>query len=67
MSSVNKVILLGNAGRDAEVKYLPSGKAVATVSIARAITLWLFPIDNAGVLDKRRSFCLGHCQTHRRG
>lgn len=34
MSSVNKAILLGNAGRDAEVKYLPSGKAVATVSIA---------------------------------
>lgn len=34
MSSVNRVTLLGNAGRDAEVKYLPSGKAVATVSIA---------------------------------
>ena len=34
MSSVNKAIILGHAGRDAEVKYLPSGKAVATVSIA---------------------------------
>jgi single-strand DNA-binding protein len=34
MSSVNKVILIGNAGRDAEVRYLPSGAAVANVSIA---------------------------------
>jgi single-strand DNA-binding protein len=34
MASVNKVILMGNAGRDPEVRYLPSGKAVASVSIA---------------------------------
>ncbi len=34
MASVNKVILMGNAGRDAEVRYLPSGQAVANVSIA---------------------------------
>lgn len=34
MSSVNKVILIGNAGRDAEVRCLPSGAAVANVSIA---------------------------------
>lgn len=34
MSSVNKVILIGNAGRDAEVRYLQSGMAVANVSIA---------------------------------
>lgn len=34
MASVNKVILVGNAGRDAEVRYLPSGVAVANVSIA---------------------------------
>lgn len=34
MASVNKVIIMGNAGRDAEVRYLPSGKAVAQVSIA---------------------------------
>jgi single-strand DNA-binding protein len=34
MSSVNKVILIGNCGRDPEVRYLPSGQAVATVSIA---------------------------------
>ena len=34
MASVNKVILVGNCGRDPEVRYLPSGSAVATVSVA---------------------------------
>lgn len=32
--SVNKVILLGNVGRDPEVRYLDSGVAVATFSLA---------------------------------
>jgi single-strand DNA-binding protein len=31
---VNKVILLGNVGKDPEVKFLPSGAAVANFSIA---------------------------------
>lgn len=34
MSSVNKVILIGNCGRDAEVRHLPSGQPVANVSLA---------------------------------
>ena len=34
MSSVNRAIIVGNAGRDAEVRYLASGMAVANVSIA---------------------------------
>lgn len=34
MASVNKVILVGNLGRDPEVRYLPSGDAVANVAIA---------------------------------
>ena len=34
MASVNKVILIGNLGRDPEVRYLPSGDAVATLSVA---------------------------------
>lgn len=34
MASVNKVILVGNLGRDAELKYTPSGSAVATLSLA---------------------------------
>lgn len=32
--SVNKVILIGNAGRDPEVRYLDSGVAVATLTLA---------------------------------
>jgi len=31
---VNKVILVGHLGKDPEVKYLPSGSAVANVTIA---------------------------------
>ena len=34
MGSVNKVILLGNLGRDPELKYTPSGSAVANFTIA---------------------------------
>jgi single-strand DNA-binding protein len=34
MASVNKVILMGNCGRDPEIRYLPSGQAVANVSVA---------------------------------
>lgn len=32
--SVNKVILLGNLGKDPEVKFLPSGQAVANFGLA---------------------------------
>lgn len=32
--SVNKVILIGNLGRDPEVRYTPNGLAVANISIA---------------------------------
>jgi single-strand DNA-binding protein len=34
MASVNKVILVGNLGRDPETRYLPSGEAVTNISIA---------------------------------
>jgi single-strand DNA-binding protein len=34
MKSVNKVILIGNLGKDPELKYTPSGSAVAKFSIA---------------------------------
>ena len=34
MASVNKVIILGNCGRDPEVRYLANGMAVANTSIA---------------------------------
>ena len=38
MASVNKVILVGNLGNDPEVKYMPSGGAVANISIATTDT-----------------------------
>ncbi|HYR26114.1 MAG TPA: single-stranded DNA-binding protein [Aquabacterium sp.] len=34
MASINKVILIGNLGRDPEVRYTPSGSAVCNVSVA---------------------------------
>jgi single-strand DNA-binding protein len=34
MSGVNKVILIGNLGKDPEVRYLDNGVAVANMSIA---------------------------------
>jgi single-strand DNA-binding protein len=34
MASVNKVILIGNLGRDPEVRYLPNGDAVANLNLA---------------------------------
>jgi single stranded DNA-binding protein len=34
MASVNKVILVGNLGADPEIRYLPSGEAVANLRLA---------------------------------
>jgi single-strand DNA-binding protein len=34
MASVNKVIILGNLGRDPELRHTPSGKAVCTLRVA---------------------------------
>lgn len=34
MASVNKCIILGNLGRDPEMRYLPSGEAVANLAVA---------------------------------
>ena len=38
MAGVNKVILIGNLGADPEVRYMPSGDAVANVRIATSET-----------------------------
>ncbi len=38
MASVNKVILVGNLGRDPEVRYMPSGDAIANLSLATTDT-----------------------------
>jgi len=34
MASINKAILIGNLGKDPELRYTPSGQAVASFSIA---------------------------------
>ena len=34
MASLNRVILIGNLGRDPETRYLPNGDAVANISVA---------------------------------
>ena len=36
--SVNKVILVGHLGKDPEVRYMPSGEAVANVTLATSET-----------------------------
>jgi single-strand DNA-binding protein len=38
LASVNKVILVGNLGRDPELRYLPNGDAVANLAIATTET-----------------------------
>jgi len=38
MASVNKAIIVGNLGRDPELKYLPNGDAVANISVATTDT-----------------------------
>ena len=34
MASVNKVIIVGNLGRDPEMRYMPSGDAIANIAVA---------------------------------
>jgi single-strand DNA-binding protein len=34
MASINKVIIIGNLGRDPETRYLPSGDAVTNITVA---------------------------------
>ncbi len=34
MAGVNKVIIVGNLGQDPEVNFMPSGEAVANITVA---------------------------------
>ena len=38
MASVNKVILVGNLGRDPETRYMPNGEAVTNITLATTDT-----------------------------
>lgn len=49
MASVNRVTLIGNLGKDPEMRYLPSGEAVASFSIATTET-WK---DKSGAKQER--------------
>ncbi|QKE41462.1 MAG: single-stranded DNA-binding protein [Ferrovum myxofaciens] len=49
MASVNKVILVGNLGRDPEVRYMPDGSAIANISVATTDT-WK---DKAGTKQEK--------------
>ncbi len=49
MASVNKVILVGNLGRDPEMRFMPNGEAVCNFSIATTDS-WK---DKAGVKQDR--------------
>jgi single-strand DNA-binding protein len=49
MASVNKVILVGNLGKDPEVRFMPNGEAVCNFSIATTDS-WK---DKAGVKQER--------------
>ncbi|MDE2259961.1 MAG: single-stranded DNA-binding protein [Betaproteobacteria bacterium] len=49
MASVNKVILVGNLGRDPEVRYMPDGAAITNISVATTDT-WK---DKAGEKQER--------------
>ena len=49
MASVNKAILIGNLGKDPEVRYLPSGEAIANITLATTDT-WK---DKSGTKQER--------------
>jgi len=49
MASVNKAILIGNLGKDPEVRYLPSGEAIANSTLATTDT-WK---DKSGTKQER--------------
>lgn len=68
MSSVNKVMLVGRAGKDAEVRYFESGQGVASFSLATSekykgqeetewhnVQIWGKSADNAANLIKKGS------------
>jgi single-strand DNA-binding protein len=38
MASINKVIIIGNLGKDPEVRYTPSGSAVCNIAVATSRT-----------------------------
>ena len=50
--SVNKVILVGRLGQDPEVKFTPSGQAVANFSIATS-EVWMDKSNQKQSLERK--------------
>ena len=60
MASVNKVIIVGNVGRDPETRYMPSGDAVTNISVATSdrykdCLLYTSPSPRDGLLSRMPS------------
>ena len=49
MASVNKVLLVGNLGKDPELKFMPNGEAVANITLATS-EVWK---DKSGVKQEK--------------
>ena len=59
MASVNKAIVVGNLGRDPEVRSFPDGGAVCNISIATT-RRWRDKHPHIG-RDKHSGYCVGRC------
>ena len=57
MASLNKVMLIGNLGRDVELAYVGSGKPVAKFTMAVSRN-WKTPEGEMGI--RRRGFFIHH-------
>jgi single-strand DNA-binding protein len=55
MASVNKVIIVGNLGRDPEMRYMPSGDAIANIAVATSYK----PKDKEAVTEWHRVSLFG--------
>ena len=58
MGSVNKVILVGNLGRDAELRYTPGGAAVASLNLATT-EVWNDAITSVRKKPSGTGWCSG--------
>ena len=59
---INKVILVGNLGKDPETRYMPSGKAVTNFSIATSES-W----KDKQTGEQREQTAVGRAAAHFRG
>ena len=57
MRGVNKVIILGNVGKEPSVKYLPSGGAVTNISVATSES---WKDKNTGQVNEKTTDRIAH-------